>query len=256
MPNNTLASVPSLDQAKKLWKLLDHGLVCGLGEAEPGRMCVEAAVCYALGLPHSDEPPCVMPGLRRFKISLNDQSWSSRFARANGLRELAVAQLGSLSLDPVEFATRLAEQTIRTILPIALRSTANQFSRESGPLRDVANRCERLGTRDSALIAAGVAKYAADRAEVKNNFSFLAYVANLAADAGMSAAHARSSDATPYNAAAVAGATAAIVDRETVPEVSRDMVLSRAAALAVGVLRTMNAPGIVLLDKLLADQTV
>lgn len=35
---------------------VDAGLVRGVGDPIPGRMCVEAAVCFALGLPHGDDP--------------------------------------------------------------------------------------------------------------------------------------------------------------------------------------------------------
>src|SRR5690606_13425965 len=75
----------------KLLGVVDAGLVDGVGEPEPGKMCVEAAVCYAMGLPHSDKPTCVSPALRALKIRLNDSSWSSNEARAKGLRRLAVA---------------------------------------------------------------------------------------------------------------------------------------------------------------------
>ena len=40
----------------KIMGLLDHGLVHGLGKPEPGQMCVEAMICYALDLPHGDDP--------------------------------------------------------------------------------------------------------------------------------------------------------------------------------------------------------
>ena len=62
----------------KIHSLLDHGLTNGLGEPEPGKMCVEAAICFALGLEHGDDPQCVILGLRRLKIRLNDSSrWTS-----------------------------------------------------------------------------------------------------------------------------------------------------------------------------------
>jgi hypothetical protein len=49
---------------QKLLTVVDAGLVKGVGVPEPGKMCVEAAVCYALDLPHGDEPQCVTPALR------------------------------------------------------------------------------------------------------------------------------------------------------------------------------------------------
>jgi len=80
----------------KIHSLLDAGLVGGLGQPEPGKMCVEAAINYALGRDHGDDPGCVIEPLRRLKIRLNDSShWTSNQSRASGLRRLAIAQLGS-----------------------------------------------------------------------------------------------------------------------------------------------------------------
>jgi hypothetical protein len=97
------------DIARKVLTAVDAGLVRGLGTQAPGKMCVEAAVCYAMGLPHGDEPTCVSPALRKFKIGLNDAYWSSDSARARGMRRLAIAQLGSAgALDDIRFVTLLA----------------------------------------------------------------------------------------------------------------------------------------------------
>ncbi len=82
--------------AKKVNEVVSKGLVCGLGTQEPGKMCVEAAVCYAMGLEHSDQPSCVDEEVRQFKIYLNDLDWSSNMARAKGLKKVAIAQLGSV----------------------------------------------------------------------------------------------------------------------------------------------------------------
>ena len=51
---------------QKIRTTVDAGLSHGLGRPEPGQMCVEAAVCYALGLPHTDEPMCVGSAVRAF----------------------------------------------------------------------------------------------------------------------------------------------------------------------------------------------
>src|SRR5258708_34821687 len=95
--------------ARKVLEVVDVGLCKGVGNPVPGQMCVEAAVCFALGLPHGDNPECVSNALRQLKIRLNDVNWSSNEARAKGLRRLAVAQLGSKDkLNEVEFAIRCA----------------------------------------------------------------------------------------------------------------------------------------------------
>src|SRR5208337_5622979 len=104
--------------ARKVLETVDAGLVDGLGDPVPGQMCVEAAVCYALGLPHGDDPGCVAPALRALKIRLNDAAWSSPTSRAAGMRRLAVAQLGSYGvLNQKEFVRRIADHAIRVSAP-------------------------------------------------------------------------------------------------------------------------------------------
>lgn len=118
--------------------LLDYGLVRGLGEPTPGHMCVEAAICYALGLSHSDDPGCVIEPLRDLKIKLNDARWSSPHSRAEGLRRLAVAQLGSKDvLDEKEFITRVVLLVIRTNAPRAARIAAKNCSAFYPSVRDL-----------------------------------------------------------------------------------------------------------------------
>src|ERR1700732_3111062 len=111
--------------AKKVLSVVDAGLVSGLGSPVPGQMCVEAAVCFALGLPHGDKPACVAPSLRLLKIRLNDSRWSSPSARAKGLRRLALAQLGSAgALDEKEFVKRVVKFVIQVTLTDCLFTTA------------------------------------------------------------------------------------------------------------------------------------
>lgn len=144
--------------AQKVRDVVDAGLVTGVGVATPGKMCVEAAVCYALGLPHGDNPGCVSPALRHLKIRLNDSRWVSDTARARGLRRLAVAQLGSKdALDDREFARLVAEMTIRRLVPLTLRMAASKNPKYSVELEFAAVRCETEGTRDSAISARDLA---------------------------------------------------------------------------------------------------
>jgi hypothetical protein len=84
--------------AMKVLKVVDQGLTNGMGEPVPGHMCVEAAVAFAFDEEFSDTPTCVDPTLRDWKIELNDLAgWPSNKARANGLRRVAIAQLGSVN---------------------------------------------------------------------------------------------------------------------------------------------------------------
>src|SRR2546428_1654802 len=108
--------------AAKVLEVVDAGLVRGIGKPILGHMCVEAAVCFALGEPHGDEPSCVGAAVRAFKIRLNDARWSSDAARTKGLRELAVAQLGSDTISQRQFAKLLVIEVVRTFLPPLLRA--------------------------------------------------------------------------------------------------------------------------------------
>jgi hypothetical protein len=192
--------------ARKVMDTVDAGLVTGVGIPRPGAMCVEAAVCYALGLPHGDDPDCVSRALRHLKIRLNDSNWSSDTARAMGLRRLALIQLGSRNeIDDKEFARRVAELAIRKAVPYALWCAAKIQKDPSHrqALLDAANRCEIEGT-----IGAADAAHAA---------SYAAHAASYAADAAAS-----------YAADAAA---------------AQDRVLSKFAEEVVQILIDMKAPG-------------
>lgn len=196
--------------AEKVRDVVSAGLVRGKGEPIPGRMCVEAAVCFAMGLPHSDDPTCVGRDVRSFKIALNDSNWSSDMARANGMKRIAIAQLGSIEIDQNQFAKELALATIRRIVPIALRAAAKLHPEQKhiDALNDSAAECETCD--DGASRAARAAANAADAA---------AYAAANAADAADAAA-------------------------------ARDEVLSLMAEIGVEVLQKCGSPGCEFLDVL------
>src|SRR5690348_10965698 len=152
--------------ATKVLSVVDAGLVRGVGKPVPGKMCVEAAVNFALGLPHSDEPPCVGYAVRSFKIALNDSNWSSDAARTKGMRKLAIAQLGSNEIDQGAFVKELALATVRRIVPLALRAAAgmpgNAAHKDS--LEQHAKACESAKDLDAASYAARAASDAASAA--------------------------------------------------------------------------------------------
>jgi hypothetical protein len=217
----TKVAFPPIDMAiaKKVLEVVDAGLVTGVGNPKPGQMCVEAAVCYALGLPHGDDPACVSRALRSLKIKLNDSRWSSNTARAKGLRRLALVQLGSRdALDDVEFSKRVATLAIRTCVPTALRAAASihKDPKHQEALREAANTCEREATEKSAREARTIAQ-----------------AARQAADAASYAAYAYAAAYAAADAAAYAAADA-----------SRDKVLSEFAEGVVQILIEMNVPGV------------
>lgn len=114
------------DLARRVLEVVDAGLSHGVGDPIPGKMCVEAAVCYALGQAHGDDPICVDQYVRTFKITVNDENWSSKKARAIGLRRIAIAQLGTAydarrktQFDSTLWRKQTASNTLAVLTPIA-----------------------------------------------------------------------------------------------------------------------------------------
>lgn len=191
---------------QKLNSILDSGLIRGSGsKAKPGNICVEQAVCIALGYKFSDNPPCVSRAFRSLKMRLNDCSgWSSNKARAEGLRKLAVVQIGSRgALDDQEFTRRVTEATIQQIIPRALRNAAKVCPRYAERLEAAAVRCMQEGTRKAALAAKEIAGRAATTANVAATTAANAsYAATAAANAAATTADAARYAVNAANAAA------------------------------------------------------
>lgn len=105
--------------ASKIIEVVNKGLVGGMiGDPVPGKMCVEAAVCYAMGEPHTEEPRCVDLVIRHIKIALNDMDWRTNLSRAYGLQRVAVAQLGTANLKGVgSFKDSLVQKIAGELLP-------------------------------------------------------------------------------------------------------------------------------------------
>lgn len=221
------------EHAIKVLELVDVGLVKGLGVPEPGKMCIEAAFCFALGLPHGDNPPHVSRALRAFKIRLNDANWSSNAARAKGMRELAIAQVGSDLIDDRIFTKMLTEETIRKIIPLCFREVTKVMKEEKHKLAMLAaaDKCEKEGTRASAVEAGD----AADAAYTAAAGVYDAGVYNTACTAA-------------YTAAAAASEAADLAD-----VADKDMYLSLAASIAVTILKKLGTVGCQWLDLVGAD---
>jgi hypothetical protein len=189
----------------KIHSLLDQGLVRGLGKPVPGQMCVEAAINYALGRPHGDDPGCVATSLRQLKITLNDLGWSSNVARANGMRRLAIAQLGSKGvLDEALFARRCA-------LSVAHLWKIPDIVRKYLETGDKSIMLEaRYAVADASASADASAAASADAAHAAAYAA--AYAAHATAYAAAAAAAAEDSRAAAAHAAAEAASAAASAD--------------------------------------------
>ncbi|NDD31050.1 MAG: hypothetical protein EB084_22575 [Proteobacteria bacterium] len=185
----------NIDIEERLKEIIGHGLVRGLGNPIPGGMCVEAAICLALGEDHSAEPSCVAEPDRLLAIRLSNARWSSPQACAEALLPLALAQLGTAGTDRTAWARALVEGTIRRVVPVALRAAAfghpNEKHRKA--LEAAAKRCEQEGSivvdyaanaaADRATYAATTARDAADLADVARAVAYVTVAVFAAADA-------------------------------------------------------------------------
>jgi hypothetical protein len=242
---------------EKIDSILARGLCSGVGNRD-GQMCVEAAVCAALDLPHGDDPGCVAASVRSFKISLNDSRWSSPKARADGLRNLAIAQLGSLGvIDDEEFAKRIAEKSIRVLIPQLFR----ELGCSTPEMKAAADRCEWEGTEEAAREARAAANAAADAANAAANAANAAAAANAAyaaanaayaaadaANAAANAAYAAYAANAAYAAYAAANAAAYAANAAANAEGKHgDRFLILSAQIALEVLKELKSPGCELL---------
>lgn len=205
---------------EKFDAILSRGLCSGVGRPN-GQMCIEAAVVQALGLPFGDNLKCVEPAIRSFKITLNDSRWSSPQARAAGLRDLGIAQIGSMGVvDGKEFVLLLSIKTIKVLIPALFREV---FPSNVHCL-NAATKCEEEGTAATARYADDVATTAAD-ADTTNDAARYAAAAAL------------------YAAAIDADAAAAYAARYANYTNFADKYLLLSAKLALDVLRELKSPG-------------
>jgi hypothetical protein len=232
--------------ARKVLDTIDAGLSDGLGKPVPGQMCVEAAVCYALGLPHGDDPQCVSQALRQLKIRLNDSMWSSDTARAKGLRRLGLIQLGSAgNLDEQEFSKRTTMLAVNTSVPDALRAAAKLNPEKAEILIYHADQCAAVTDFHDAHAAAYAATHAA-YAATNAAAAYAAYAATHAAYAATHAAYAAAYAAANAATHAVAAATHAAYAAHAVAaaRAAADESLGKFAEGVVQILISMQVPGV------------
>ncbi len=229
------------DVARKVLEVVDAGLVNGLGVAEPGKMCVEAAVCYAMGLPHSDKPSCVGSAVRSFKIRLNDARWPTDADRTKGMRKLAIAQLGSDTIDQREFASIVSLKTIQRIVPMAMRYAVEKGYKLTDETK-VEIEASAKACEDSTNLDIG--REASTKAR---DLMRKVRAADAAADAAAAAAAAYA-DAAYAAAAAAAAADAAAAYAAAAADAYRLKVLNCSAQIGLEALIELKSPGCEWLD--------
>lgn len=227
-------------QINKYDEILSRGLSKGIGGIDR-QMCIEAAICTTLDLPFSDDPLCVTESIRQYKIKMNDSNWSSELARSRGLRDLGLAQLGSLGvISNEDFVNKLMQKTIGTLIPTLFR----EIFPNNKKCLEAANMCEIEKNANAAFDAAFDA-------------------ANAAFDVAYNAASVASADSAAY-AASVASVANVAYAADDIAEVaifandatifaanaansSVDKYLLISISLALDTLKELNSPGCALL---------
>lgn len=165
------------EQRTAVATVINAGLVSGIGKPVPGQLCLEAAICLALGEPHGDRPSCVATPDRAYAIKLQDYYPGTPAQRAALFLPLGLAQLGTAGTDRGPWVAYVVEHTIRRIVPVALRAAAKLNPEHSEKLEAAAVRCEAEGTKEAAAnaydAATATVAYAADAATV----AYAAYAA-------------------------------------------------------------------------------
>lgn len=228
--------VPRLDA------ILSRGLCGGVGQRD-GQMCIEAAICAALGLPHGDEPTCVHPAVRDYKIRLNDAPWSSAAARASGLRRLGILQIGTdTGFDASRFVTELSIRTVRDLLSDLLERVR--------PARYATHiaACRSAQTREEAQAAAGDAASYASYASSASYAAYAAFYASYAASAASYTSYAASyasyaSYAASSSASYAASYVSSYVSDTRLADLPADHYLLMSARIAESILVAMQTPG-------------
>ncbi len=247
---------------QKFDSILARGLCNGLGERD-GQMCIEAAICATLDLPHGDDPQCVASAVRAFKISLNDYKWSSPAARAEGLRDLGLAQLGSKGVvDDFQFARELTIKCVRILIPELFRLYRDEKMLTAIPACEAAETLD--AAHDAASDASAAANYAAIYAISANyaaNYTARAAARVAAEDAAKAAAGAARADNYAIYAISAnyaAGAASRVARAANYAAISAnyardardapDYFLNRIAKLALEVLIELKSPGVALIS--------
>ncbi len=200
-PNYTVEQLQAL--------LIEHdGGVLKQGSHKRGKgdeFCGMEFVAKLAGEPWTDDPQCSHPVLSAYVRQLNDSTWASDAERTRVLLPLIARVFGTRDLK-ISVA-RIAEATIREVVPLALESAASihPMPEHAARLREAAQAC-RIAPADAAARAAA---YAADAAAARAAAARAADAAARAADAAYAADAAAGAAAYAARAAAYAAAGAA-----------------------------------------------
>ena len=238
---------------KKLLIEHDDGVLKSGGHAAGRDFCAMEFLAKIAGEPWTDKPQCVHPTLGAYCRGMNDATWPSDGNRTETMLPLLAEVFGTnnLNID----ARRIAEQTIRVIVPIALEAAAELHHDEihKAVLRAAAERCRVEGSYaacNAASAACNAASDAASDAAISANdaasnaaisASFAARAARAASDAASDAASAASAACDAASDAASAASAACNAASDAASDAARVEVYKQSIAIVIAEIKRAKA---------------
>lgn len=197
--------------------------------------------CHTLTIRH------VLDGIfvRVFKIALNDCDWSSNKSRGEGLRKLAIAQLGSDTIDQNEFVKRVSLRIAKEIVSDFFRIAGTKLNSNDKFLQH-ADKFANVKDLDEL---SDVSRAAADDAyDVCRNLATAPKATTDVYAKDVECAFCVADNLSRRRYAAAVDYVAAAVDYVAAAHSDSDSVLTKAAQIAVDVLIELKSPGCEWLD--------
>lgn len=116
---------------KRLIQIGKKGIAFGLSDGPvPGELCIQAAICAAMGEKHGDEPTCVEQPDNRISIAVNDLNWGTNRTRAKYLLPIGLAQLGTKGEDRLPWLKRVVLGIISLFAADMLKDNGKSWTKE------------------------------------------------------------------------------------------------------------------------------
>jgi len=165
----------------------DDGVLKSGGHAVGRDFCAMEFIAKIAGEPWTDKPVCVHPLLGAYCRGMNDATWPSDEARTETMLPLLAEVFGTTAL--VIDMRRIAEQTIRIIVPIALEAAAelHHDEKHKAALRTAAERCRVEGSYAASYAANDAASYSGDAVRAASYAAKAARAARAASKAAKAA---------------------------------------------------------------------
>lgn len=232
-----------------------NAINAGLAPETFPRQSIKQAVCSGLGFEPGEEADLIEPVLRSFVIELDNDNWYGETARLDGMRDLAIAQLGTADvLDGKAFSDKALKHVVQTVIPKMIRLLAEQLPEAPSmvALREAADRLEAEGSLPA--IDAAYAAFLPVRSEMHKRglLGLLEIVADAHQATGFLWEAVEAADAMVNHVthAVHAVSTASYVVRDITrahggdSAAARDQVMKDFTGALVGILAEMKAPAI------------